>query len=73
MFKSFIKFPKRAFEPTKASYANDPYFLLNVPRNVDLKTVKKQYFKLAKQYHPDLNPGDMHAQKMFLAIQSAYK
>lgn len=44
----------------------DPYLILNVDRDTDLKEVKKMYFKLAKKYHPDLNKGNEHANKMFI-------
>ena len=52
---------------------NDPYLILNIERSADLKDVKKQYFKLAKKYHPDLNPGNDFAKKMFIVVKEAYR
>ena len=52
---------------------NDPYFVLGVSRDMKLPEVKKEYFKLAKKYHPDLNPDDEYAKKMFMAVQAAYR
>ena len=40
---------------------------------MSLKEVKKAYFHKAKKYHPDLNPDDERAMKMFLQIQAAYR
>ncbi|MBQ9133817.1 MAG: molecular chaperone DnaJ, partial [Clostridia bacterium] len=34
--------------------------------------IKKAYYKLAKQYHPDVNPGDAEAEKKFKEINEAY-
>jgi curved DNA-binding protein CbpA len=42
--------------------ATDPYVVLGVNRQADLKTVKREYYKLAKKYHPDLNPDNERAQ-----------
>lgn len=58
----FYKFAKRYIDlPKGQTFSSDPYTLLNVTRNSTLKEVKKEYYKLAKKYHPDLNPGDERA------------
>ena len=38
-----------------------------------MKEVKKAYFHKAKKYHPDLNPNNDSAKKMFIEIQIAYR
>ena len=47
------------------------YDVLGVSRNADQKDIKKAYRKLARQYHPDLNPGDKKAEKKFKEINEA--
>lgn len=51
----------------------DLYELLEVDRNASKEEIKKSYRKLAKKYHPDLNPGDDDAQEMFKEINFAYE
>ena len=51
----------------------DYYELLGVDRGADAAALKSAYRKLAKQYHPDLNPGDEAAEKKFKEISEAYE
>ncbi|HEX9903040.1 MAG TPA: DnaJ domain-containing protein, partial [Acidobacteriota bacterium] len=50
----------------------DYYATLGVDRQASLIDIKKAYRKLARKYHPDLNPGDKSAEAKFKEIQEAY-
>jgi molecular chaperone DnaJ len=50
----------------------DYYRTLGVERKAALPEIKKAYRKLARKYHPDLNPGDKSAEAKFKEIQEAY-
>ena len=50
----------------------DYYEVLGVERNADEETLKKAYRKLAKKYHPDVNPGDAAAAEKFKEASEAY-
>ena len=51
----------------------DYYEVLGVDRNADDATLKKAYRKLAKKYHPDMNPGDKEAEAKFKEVNEAYE
>ena len=51
----------------------DYYGVLGVPREADAKAIKKAYRKLARQYHPDVNPDDAAAEQRFKEVTEAYE
>src|SRR5215831_1647681 len=55
-----------------ASTTRDYYQVLGVPRTASDKDIKSAYRRLARKYHPDLNPGDKSAEARFKELQSAY-
>ncbi len=52
--------------------ARDPYEVLGVPHGASEDEIKNAYRKLAKKYHPDLNPGDAAAAQKMNEINAAY-
>ena len=50
----------------------DPYQILGVSPDASDEEIKRAYRKLAKQYHPDANPGDEYAAKKMQEINDAY-
>jgi molecular chaperone DnaJ len=50
----------------------DPYKTLGVDRKASEEEIKKAYRKLARQYHPDRNPGDESSEERFKEVQEAY-
>jgi len=50
----------------------DLYEILELPRKASVAEVKKAYKRLARKYHPDLNPGDKSTEERFKEISEAY-
>jgi curved DNA-binding protein len=50
----------------------DYYKILGVSRNASQQEIKEAYRRLARQYHPDVNPDDPQAQERFKEINEAY-
>src|SRR5215212_2762284 len=53
--------------------ATDHYATLGVPKTASAEDVQKAYRKLARKYHPDMNPDDATAKKKFQEVQSAFE
>ncbi|MFC0865238.1 molecular chaperone DnaJ [Sphaerimonospora cavernae] len=57
---------------TKDYLEKDYYAVLGVPKNATPEDIKKAYRKLARQYHPDANPGNKEAEEKFKGVSEAY-
>lgn len=52
---------------------DDPYKILGISPDASDEEIKRAYRRLAKQYHPDLNPGDPVAAKKMQQVNEAYE
>jgi DnaJ-class molecular chaperone len=51
----------------------DYYEVLGVPRTAKDEEIRKEYRRLARKHHPDVNPGDKSAEEKFKEINEAYQ
>jgi len=59
--------------PQREWFEKDYYAVLGVPPTASEKDIARAYRKLAKQYHPDANPGDKEAEERFKDVSAAYE
>jgi len=63
---------RKFFSSSNSSRRQDPYATLELTRSASAKEIKDSFYRLSKKYHPDLNPGDKHAEERFKAVSAAY-
>jgi molecular chaperone DnaJ len=54
-------------------HPDDLYLILDVVRTASVGDIKKAFRRLARRYHPDINPGDLSAEEQFKRITEAYE
>jgi DnaJ-class molecular chaperone len=52
--------------------ADDPYAVLGVPRGASEEDIRRAFRRLAKEFHPDVNPGNISAAEKFKKVTAAY-
>ena len=57
----------------KERYKMDYYKILGISQQANAEQIKQAYRKLAKKYHPDLNPDDPEAEERFKEVSEAYE
>src|SRR3974377_1322412 len=57
--------------PTTSNKDKDYYGILGVKKTASAEDIRKAFRKLARKYHPDVNPGDKSAEEKFKALSEA--
>src|SRR3954451_13076178 len=64
--------PRASSSPDRRPMPKSLYDTLSVSKSASQDEIKKAYRKLAREYHPDKNPGDASAEEKFKEVQTAY-
>ena len=59
-------------DPQREWFEKDYYKVLSIPENATGSEIHDAYRKLAKQLHPDINPGDVVSEERFKQVTAAY-
>ena len=63
----------KPYQPQFSMNLIDCYRLLGLNAGAELEQIKASYRRLARQYHPDVNPGNQEAKAQFMQLTEAYK
>jgi len=69
---AILRMARLSFCKMAMSMEEDYYKILGVSRNASAPDIQKAYRKLARKFHPDVNPDDDSAKKKFQQVQKAY-
>ncbi len=69
----FLAFADSDEEDEDDQLPADPYMLFGLSRRAKPEDIRAAYLRLAKKYHPDLNPGDVEAERRFKRITEGYR
>ena len=58
--------------PQREWFEKNYYDVLGVPESAEAKDITRAYRKLARQHHPDANPGNDQSEERFKEISAAY-
>jgi curved DNA-binding protein CbpA len=70
---SDLRATRHVFNYGENDVMKDLYEILGVSRTASQEEIKKAYRKLARQYHPDVNPGDKKVEEKFKFINVAFE